>query len=147
MGGPGLSAASVAHLDFGTVTPGGKTPSPSAWEDEVLYFLLVDRFFDGNEDGHRDLANGPVSGTTPIFAPTDNGNVVTTKTNAAAWRQSGVTFVGGSLAGIRSKLGYLTRLRITALWISPILKQTHPAATYHGYATTKTFLRSSLFRL
>ena len=26
-------------------------PSPAAWEDEVLYFLMLDRFSDGNEDG------------------------------------------------------------------------------------------------
>jgi hypothetical protein len=34
------------------------TPSPTAWEEEVLYFLLVDRFSDGNEKGYR--------GTPPI---------------------------------------------------------------------------------
>lgn len=26
-------------------------PSPADWRDEVLYFLLVDRFADGGEDG------------------------------------------------------------------------------------------------
>ena len=31
-------------------------PSPAAWEDQVFYFLLVDRFSDGQEDGHLDLA-------------------------------------------------------------------------------------------
>ena len=29
---------------------GGYTPSPADWRDEVLYFLLPDRFSDGRED-------------------------------------------------------------------------------------------------
>ena len=134
-----MSATSVAQLDFGAVTAGTKTPSPSAWEDEVVYFLLVDRFSDGNEDGYRDLAGNLVSGTTPMFLPADDGNAVTTGPDRAAWMQSGVTFLGGTLASIRTKLGYLKRLGVTALWISPVLKQTHPtvgpAENYHGYAT------------
>ena len=44
----------VADLDFTGLGPA--TPSPSAWADEVLYFLLVDRFSDAREDGVRDLA-------------------------------------------------------------------------------------------
>lgn len=31
------------------------SPSPVAWEDQVIYFLLLDRFSDGNESGYRDL--------------------------------------------------------------------------------------------
>jgi len=31
-------------------------PSPVDWRDEVLYFLLVDRFSDGHEDGRPLLA-------------------------------------------------------------------------------------------
>ena len=40
----------VADLDFTGLGPA--TPSPSAWADEVLYFLLVDRFSDG-QGGRR----------------------------------------------------------------------------------------------
>src|SRR3954462_13752844 len=31
-------------IDWGTVAAGPAYPSPSSWADEVLYFLLVDRF-------------------------------------------------------------------------------------------------------
>jgi len=135
-----MNPTSVSDLDFAALTAGGpKTPSPSAWEDEVVYFLLVDRFSDNQEDGYRDLSGSPVSGSTPLFTSSDNGNAITSDADAENWRTSGVQFAGGTLAGIRSKLGYLSRLGATALWISPVLKQTHPsvgpADNYHGYAT------------
>lgn len=127
------SVRSVAELDFGAVTAGPKTPSPSAWEDEVLYFLLCDRFSDGREN----TGLGP-SGTQ-LFTEQDNGNAVTTPAAAEQWRNAGRSWVGGTLAGIRSKLDYLSGLGVTALWVSPVLKQapTPPdwTANYHGYAT------------
>ena len=52
--GAPVTPRKVADLDFTGLGPA--TPSPSAWADEVLYFLLVDRFSDGREDGVRDLA-------------------------------------------------------------------------------------------
>lgn len=117
----------VADLDFSRF--GAATASPSAWADEVLYFLLVDRFSDGNEDV-----------ATPPLRPGDEGNAVQTDADAAAWRAAGAGWVGGTLAGVRSKLGYLARLGVTALWISPVLRQAAPspgavAENYHGYAT------------
>jgi glycosidase len=128
----------VADLDFASVA-GPLTASPSAWEDEVLYFLLVDRFSDGREDGVRDLDGTPAAGTTPMYRPGDNGNAITTESDAARWRQAGVSWVGGTLAGVRGKLGYLARLGVTALWISPVLRQVKTpegaVANYHGYAT------------
>ena len=134
-----MTVRRVADLDFAAVTAGPITPSPSAWEDEVLYFLLVDRFSDGNEDGYLDLAGQPVAGNTPLFQPPDEGNAIGTQADAAGWRQAGLDRAGGTLDGLRSKLGYLRRLGITALWISPVLKQAIPPAgeqsNYHGYAT------------
>jgi hypothetical protein len=47
--------------------------SPAAWEDEVLYFLLVDRFSNAKEyDGFTGLDGMPIAGpagerTTPLF--------------------------------------------------------------------------------
>ena len=63
-----------------------------------------------------------------------------TDADAQAWRAAGVGWVGGTLAGVRSKLGYLARLGVTALWVSPVLRQAAPApgavaSNYHGYAT------------
>jgi glycosidase len=130
-----MTVRRVADLDF--TAPAAVTASPSAWADEVLYFLLVDRFSDGREDGVRDLAGVAVAGPTPLLRPGDAGNAVGGEGPAAAWRAAGVGFVGGTLAGVRSKLGYLRRLGVTALWISPVLKQTRTpgGAPYHGYAT------------
>ncbi len=134
-----MGARRVADLEFTSLAARPLTPSPSAWEDEVLYFLLVDRFSDGNEDGYRDLAGQPVAGTTQAYRSADNGNAVGNELDAANWRQAGLSWVGGTLAGVRSKLGYLARLGVTTLWISPVLRQAAPppgaAASYHGYAT------------
>lgn len=119
----------------GTTGPRGARPhrSPAAWEDEVFYFLLVDRFSDGQEDGYLDSTAEPVPGRWPLLSEADRRNAVGTEADAAAWRDAGGSWVGGTLAGITSKIGYLKRLGITALWISPVLKQVPGAGTYHGY--------------
>ena len=53
---------SLLDLDFAALTRRTFTPSPAAWEDQVLYFLLVDRFSDGNErGGYRDNDGRPVT--------------------------------------------------------------------------------------
>ena len=76
----------------------------------MLYFLLVDRFSDAREDGVRDLAGAVVAGSTPPWRPADADTAVQTDADAQAWRAAGVGWVGGTLAGVRSKLGYLARL-------------------------------------
>src|SRR5688572_4997641 len=108
-------------------------PSPATWEDQVLYFLMLDRFSDGQEDGYRDSHGAIVSGTTPLFKAADAGNAITTPDDAAHWREAGGRWVGGTLEGLRSKLGYLQRLGVTAIWISPVFKQIVFQPTYHGY--------------
>ena len=110
-------------------------PSPLAWEDQVLYFFLPDRFSDGNEKGYRDNAGNKVTvGTTPIFDPlVDNGNATQTAADAANWRNAGTVFVGGNLKGLTTKLGYLRRMGVTAIWVGPIFKQVAFQQTYHGY--------------
>ncbi|KAK5062798.1 hypothetical protein LTR84_004873 [Exophiala bonariae] len=110
-------------------------PSPLAWEDQLLYFLLPDRFSDDNEKNYKDIENRPVtSGSTPLFQQgQDNGNAIRTDADAAQWRAKGGVFVGGKLKGLKSKLGYLQRLGVTALWIGPIFKQVAKLETYHGY--------------
>ena len=40
---------SLLEIDFASLTRGPFTPSPAAWEDQVLYFLMLDRFSNGNE--------------------------------------------------------------------------------------------------
>src|ERR1700758_269814 len=102
---------SLLELDFASLTRGTFTPSPAAWEDQVLYFLLLDRFSDGKEkDGYRDDADRPVpGGSTPRYRPEDAGRV-----DYEAWLSAGGGWQGGTLQGLKSKLGYLRRLGITA---------------------------------
>ncbi|WP_238011345.1 alpha-amylase family glycosyl hydrolase [Dactylosporangium sp. AC04546] len=111
----------VADIDLSTLTQREFHPSPAAWEDEVLYFLLVDRFDDGLE--------------RPLITAEDRGNAVGSAADADRWRDAGATWCGGNLGGIRRRLGYLARLGVTAVWISPILKQVPSQDTYHGYGT------------
>src|SRR5499433_2730939 len=98
---------SLLDIDFASLTRRAFTPSPAAWEDQVLYFLLLDRFSDGKEkDGYRDNEDRPVrSGVTPLYRPDDPGRV-----DYDAWLRCGGVWQGGTLAGLKSKLGYLRRL-------------------------------------
>jgi glycosidase len=101
-------------------------PSPEDWRDHVLYFLLVDRFSDGQEhtrpllDRHNLAAARPPSQTTAW--------------RWDRWAQSGgERWQGGTLRGVRSKLGYLKNLGVTTLWLSPVFKQRGHLDSYHGY--------------
>jgi glycosidase len=124
----------LADIDWTSLVQGRRFhSSPEHWEDEVFYFLLADRFSDGKEDGYRDLAGHVVRGSTPAYTAADNGNSVRSEGEARVWRDAGGTWVGGTINGMRSKLGYLQRLGITALWISPVFKQVPFANSYHGY--------------
>jgi glycosidase len=121
---------SLLELDFASLTRRTFTPSPAAWEDQVLYFLLLDRFSDGKEkDGYRDNDDRPVNtGVTPLYRPEDPGRV-----DYDTWFRAGGGWQGGTLQGLRSKLGYLRRLGITALWVSPPFRQVAFEPSYHGY--------------
>src|SRR5262249_16699245 len=121
---------SPLELDFASLTGRTFTPSPAAWEDQVLYFLLLDRFSDGQEKGgYRDGEGRPASdGVTPLYRPEDPGRV-----DYDTWFRAGGGWQGGTLRGLRSKLGYLRRLGITALWVSPVFRQVAFEPSYHGY--------------
>lgn len=93
--------------------------SPSDWEDEVLYFLLVDRFSNGNE---KDM-----------YRPEDYENAIVDGESQKRWDEAGRKWNGGTLKGIQSKLGYLKNLGVTAIWISPVFKQVAFEESYHGY--------------
>ncbi|KJU85260.1 Glycosyl hydrolase, family 13, subfamily, catalytic region domain protein [Candidatus Magnetobacterium bavaricum] len=97
------------------------------WRDEVLYFLLPDRF--SNEQTH------------------DRSNMLTLDEivrlrnlserpgwDWGKWSESATRWQGGTIKGIRSKLKYLRDLGITALWIGPLFKQRAHQNTFHGYA-------------
>ncbi|WP_298266456.1 alpha-amylase family glycosyl hydrolase [Geobacter sp.] len=125
---------SIRDLDLKSLCDRTFHPSPAAWEDEVLYFLLLDRFSDGNETGYRDNRGRRVNkGATPLYRPGDAGNAIGTEPEAAAWRDAGTRWCGGTLKGLAGKMGYLRRLGVTAVWVSPLLRQCPFVPTYHGY--------------
>lgn len=99
---------------------------------EVFYFLLTDRFADGdpsnNRGGDANRPDGPDQKEDVIrhgYEPALEG-----------------FYHGGDFAGIIGKLDYLQGLGVTSIWLSPIFKNrpTQPAegplgvsAAYHGY--------------
>lgn len=97
-------------------------PSPADWRDEILYFLMVDRFSDGAEH------------TRPLLDRAPLGNPRPPSWNWEAWARSGrERWQGGTLKGVASKLDYLADLGVTTLWLSPVFKQRGHLDTYHGY--------------
>jgi glycosidase len=102
-------------------------PSPSNWRDEVLYFLLVDRFSDAQED------------TRPLLDRTNLPAARPGLPNGESWRwdrwahSGGERWQGGTLEGVQSKLAYLQDLGVTTIWLSPVFKQRSHLDTYHGY--------------
>lgn len=102
-------------------------PSPVDWRDEILYFLLVDRFSDGREH------------TRPLLDRSDLAAARPAGHDGQGWRwdrwaESGADrWQGGTLAGVRSRLDYLKRLGVTAIWLSPVFRQRSHLDTYHGY--------------
>ena len=126
---------SLEEIDLGLLTANKSYhPSPAAWDDEVLYFLMLDRFSDGKEyGGFGDVHGSPVEAdkdrTTPLFR-------LETDANNAEWQQwfdAGKKWCGGTIAGLRDKLGYLKRLGVTAIWVSPVFRQVTGSDSYHGY--------------
>jgi len=47
---------------------------------------------------------------------------------------------GGDLKGIQNHLEYIADLGFTALWINPIVENNEKRDSYHGYATTDSYL-------
>ena len=125
---------SLTELDIEMLCKREFYPSPAAWEDQVLYFLMLDRFSDGNENGHLDNDGRRVTnGHTVIFRNADAGNATRSAEDGEHWFKAGGKFVGGTLKGLESKIGYLKRLGVTAIWVSPVFKQVSFEETYHGY--------------
>ncbi len=93
-------------------------------EDEVIYFVMPDRFENG--DPSNDLGGLEGDRLTHGFDPTDNG-----------------FYHGGDLQGLIARLDYIQGLGATAIWLTPIFEnkavQGRPGAEsagYHGYWIT-----------
>jgi glycosidase len=101
--------------------------SPADWRDEVLYFLLPDRFSDGREQTRPLLNRNNLASARPALP---NGE----EWRWDRWAHSGAErWQGGTLQGIKSKLGYLKNLGVTAIWVGPVFKQRGHLDSYHGY--------------
>ncbi|WP_416669819.1 alpha-amylase family glycosyl hydrolase [Egbenema bharatensis] len=102
-------------------------PSSTDWRNEVLYFLLPDRFSDGQENQRPLLNRQQLNQFRPNLP------------NGEAWRfdkwakSGGDRWQGGTLKGLASKLDYLNQLGITTIWVGPIFQQRGHLNSYHGY--------------
>lgn len=67
------------------------------------------------------------------YKASDRNDALSTAADTEAWQDAGGVFCGGTIKGIISKLGYLKRMGVTALWVGPIFKQIAALQTYHGY--------------
>jgi len=106
------------------------TQSPPDWRDEIFYFLLPDRFSNGMERDDRllDCDLSTSRGLNRIRS------IRGSNWNWKNWQDSGANYYqGGTLKGIKSKLGYLSDLGVTTLWIAPVFRQRIEGNTYHGY--------------
>ncbi|AUX37041.1 MULTISPECIES: alpha-amylase family glycosyl hydrolase [Sorangium] len=80
----------------------------SDWREEIIYQVLIDRFADGDASNNYRVSSG-----------------------LGSWH-------GGDWKGLEDRLPYLEELGVTALWISPIVKNVETDAGfdgYHGYWT------------
>jgi glycosidase len=105
------------------------TPAPASYrerlpQDEVIYFLLPDRFENGDPANDRGGLTGDRLKTG--YDPTAKG-----------------FYHGGDLKGLIKRLGYIQDLGATAIWVGPIFKNKpvqgppgHESAGYHGYWIT-----------
>lgn len=102
-------------------------PSPADWRNEVLYFLLIDRFSDGQE-GRRPLLD---RNNRKAARPQGHDGQ---HWRWDRWAESGAfRWQGGTLKGVESKLAYLNELGISTIWLSPVFKQRGHLDTFHGY--------------
>lgn len=122
-----ISASAVAT----SAETNTKTASSFSWDNASVYFLLTDRFNNGDTSNDHSYNRGL----------NQDGTVATDiLTNAAS-------FQGGDFKGITQKIneGYFNNLGVNALWISAPYEQAHgytvasdgkksfPHYGYHGY--------------
>jgi glycosidase len=109
---PAPASPPAAATEQPPAPPRAPKVPPRRWADEILYFVIVDRFADGD---------------------TANNTAVDTAAQGA--------FHGGDLKGLRQQLDELSSLGVTALWITPVVKNINGFVTgagfpdwgYHGY--------------
>ena len=112
---------SLVLLAFAGVANAADAVRDRAPTDEIIYFVLPDRFENGNPANDR----GGVSGDR-----LQNGFDPTSK----------AFFHGGDLQGLTARLDYIQALGATAVWLTPVFKNKpvqggpgQESAGYHGY--------------
>lgn len=102
--------------------------------EDVFYFLLLDRFANGDSGNDRGGESAPLSGETQ-----------SDRLRHGFWPSRPSFYHGGDLKGLTGRLGYLQKLGVTALWLSPVMKNLpvqhtergkDAVAGYHGYYIT-----------
>ncbi len=108
----GISNDVLIPLQYGKVLDNTSDLSRKDKEANILYFLMVDRFYNGNKENDQ-----PVS--DPDIHPKAN-------------------YYGGDLKGVTNKIedGYFESLGITTIWLSPIAQ--NPEGAYGMYPNPKT---------
>ncbi len=125
------SSQTSADTDVSSAAAVLKGPSDFSWDNASVYFLLTDRFYNGNTSNDHSYKR----------SLNQSGQVVKGSSDCGA-------FHGGDFAGITKKIneGYFNNLGVTALWISAPYEQIHgycnggqgksgsfPHYSYHGY--------------
>jgi glycosidase len=115
---------SLVLMAFAGVANAADAVRDRAPTDEIIYFVLPDRFENGNPANDR----GGVSGDR-----LQNGFDPTSK----------AFFHGGDLQGLTARLDYIQALGATAVWLTPVFKNKpvqggpgQESAGYHGYWIT-----------
>ena len=93
-----------------------ESPDDFSWDNANVYFLLTDRFYNGNTSNDHSYGR----------ATDSSGKAL------SGWQSCPGTFHGGDFAGVTKKLeeGYFDKLGVNAIWISA------PYEQIHGYVTT-----------
>jgi neopullulanase len=94
---------------------------------DVMYLIMPDRFADG--DPSNDEPREPQSARLDSQTPRVGGTFDRSKSRA---------YHGGDLQGIREHLPYLMDLGVTALWLTPVVKN-GAAEDYHGYGAVDLY--------
>ena len=92
----------------------GTAYAQGVYSSDFIYFLMPDRFSNG------DPSNDRIAGMK----------------DQSLNRDSIFLRHGGDMQGIINHLDYLQSLGVTALWMTPVLKNDMPDRTEHGYAFT-----------
>lgn len=85
--------------------------------EDLIYLIMPDRFANGNKE------NDQVKGLREMQVN----------------RDSMYARHGGDIDGVIQHLDYLADLGVTSVWLTPVLTNDMPQASYHGYANTENY--------